>query len=136
MYTRIVLGSDEAFTRAKEALKHLWVKRADEELHEIEIKEWKKKRSSQANRFYFGVIVRPLASHLGYTDGEMHNELLGAVFGWKTVRGIDGKERHVPNRRTTEPETMSKEEMNLYIEHCIRIAAEQGVTIDQSGWTK
>jgi len=130
---RVVLGSDDAFKRAKDALVWLWEHR-DGDLHEIEIKEWKKKRSTQANNFYWGCVIAPLAGHLGYTPAEMHNECLGAVFGWKTVRGLDGRERQIPNRRTTEPEKMSVQDFNLYIEHCIRIAAEQGITIDQSGW--
>ncbi len=134
METRIVLGSDEAFTKAKEALKSLWDKRNEIELHEIQIKEWKKDRSAQANRFYWGMVIGNLASSLGYTPAEMHNELLGCIFGWKSISGLDGRERQVPNRRTTEPEKMSVQEFNSYIENCIRIAAEQGVTIDQSGW--
>jgi hypothetical protein len=134
MEARIVLGSDDAFTRAKEALKHLWKHRADEELHEIEIKAWKKTRSTQANNYYWGVVVKRVSDHLGYTPEETHTVLLGTTFGWKTISDLEGRERQVPNRRTTEPEKMSVQDFNIYIEHCIRIAAEQGITIDQSGW--
>lgn len=130
MERRITLGSDRAFTEAKQILVNLWNQRAKGALHEIEIKEYKKVRSSQANRYYFGVVVRPLAQHLGYTEAEMHNELLGAVYGWKTVRGLDGQERTVPNRRTTEPEKMNTAEFAVFIEHCQRIAADMGVNIE------
>src|SRR5687767_9590650 len=109
MQTRVVLGSEDAFKRAKDALVWLWEHR-DGDLHEIEIKEWKKKRSSAANNFYWGCVVNPLSESLGYTPAEMHNELLGAVFGWKSVVGLDKCERQIPNRRTTEPEKMSVED--------------------------
>lgn len=134
MDLRVVLGSDDAFQRAKEAFVNLYKNRKDEALHEIEIKEWKKNRSTQQNNYYWGVVNKSLSNHLGYAPGELHTELLGSIFGWKRIIGLDGREREIPNRRTTEPEKMSVEEFNMFIEHCIRIAAEQGVSIDQSGW--
>lgn len=128
--TRILLDADKKFTLARKALVQLWEKRAEVALHEIEIKEYKADRSTQANRYYFGVVVRPLAKHLGYTEAEMHDELLGTVFGWKTIRGLGGQERKVPNRRTTEPEKMNSADFAMYIEHCQRIAAEMGVYVE------
>lgn len=128
--TRIILGSDDSFTRAKEALRHLWDKRKDIELHEIEIKPYKKDRSTQANSYYWAAVIKPIAEYCGYTPMEAHNELLGMVYGWKTIKGIEGKERQVPNRRTTEPEKMNTAEFAQYIERCQQIAAELGVNIE------
>lgn len=42
---------------------------------EITIKPYKRKRSDQQNRFYWGVVVPILANHFGYTKDEMHDAL-------------------------------------------------------------
>lgn len=130
METKIILGSDANFTRAKEALVHVFEHRKELELHEIEIKPYKKDRSTQANAYYWAAVIKPISDHCGYTPAECHNELLGNVFGWKTVRGMDGRERQIPNRRTTDPDKMSTAEFAKYIERCHQIAAELGVYIE------
>lgn len=130
MQALIRLDHDTAYQRAKAALVELWNHRAEVELHAIEIKPYKKDRSTAQNNFYWGFVVDPLRKHIGCTPAEMHNELLGAVYGWKTITGLDGHDRQVPNRRTTEPEKMNVAEFSEYIEHCQRIAAEQGIYIE------
>jgi len=127
---RIVLGSDEAYTKAKQALLILWNNRKTDELHTLEIKPYKKDRSTQANAYYWKCVVGPIAEHCGYTLGEAHNELLGNVFGWKEIQGLDGRGRSIPVRRTTDPEKMSVKEFANYIEQCQALAASLGVNLE------
>jgi hypothetical protein len=42
---------------------------------DITVKKHKSQRSNQQLRYYFGVIVKMLADHTGYTKDEMHDEL-------------------------------------------------------------
>lgn len=42
---------------------------------EIILRKRKKQRSDQQNRYYFGVCVKILADHFGYTVEEMHEAL-------------------------------------------------------------
>lgn len=127
---RILLDADQKFTRAKHVLVELFKCRAEAELHEIQIKPYKEDRSTKANRYYWGVVVDAISKSTGYTPAETHNELLGAVYGWKLVRGLDGREREIPQRRTTDPEKMNTAEFAQYIERCHQIAAELGVYIE------
>lgn len=39
------------------------------------VKQYRKIRSIQQNRYYWGVIVKMLAEHCGYSDEEMHESL-------------------------------------------------------------
>lgn len=96
--------------------------------YEVRVKPWSKKRSNDANRYYFGVIVRTLASHCGYTEAEMHDEILGAYVGWET-REVRGHVREFPRRRTTSPETMDTTDFQGLIMTGQRIAAELNVTL-------
>lgn len=61
------------------------------------------RRSLPANNFYWGCIVAPLAEHCGYTQAEMHEELLGGYYGWES-REFLGRTRQYPRRRTTKDE--------------------------------
>ena len=132
---RIILSGDSNFTTAKDTLKALWDIRKQVETHVIEIRPYKRDRSTQANAFYWAAVIKPLADHLGYTQSEMHEQLLGEVFGWKAVRGLDGRERERPNRRTTEPEKMNTKEFHDYITHCQALAASLGITLEPyEGW--
>lgn len=47
----------------------------------------KKQRSSNQNRYYFGVVIPCLSEHTGFTVNEMH-EVLKYKFlkGWKTLK--------------------------------------------------
>jgi len=100
--------------------------------HPVEalFREYRKNRSLEANDFYWGFVVTPMANHLGYTPQEMHMVLLCEVFGVKMIRGIDGVNLLVPRRTTTSPDKMKVGEFSDYITHCIRIAAEQHIPID------
>jgi hypothetical protein len=80
------------------------------------------KRSSQANRYYFGVVVKILAEHCGYDPQEMHEAL-----AFRFLRIEDCPITGAPRRKHT-PETDSTE-FSEYVNHCIRLAAELGVVI-------
>ena len=88
----------------------------------------KKKRSPEANAFYFACVVAPLAEHCGYTKAEMHDELLGAYFGWEK-RAVRGHVREFPRRRTTSPDTIEKLDFMGLTQLGQQIAAELGVAL-------
>lgn len=77
---------------------------------EINLKEMKM-RSLPENRYYFGVVVKVLSDHLGYTLNEIHdilkNMFLSEVRYVDTKKGI--KEIRVP-KSTTELTTISFEQ--------------------------
>lgn len=56
----------------------------------IEIKATSKKRSLAENNYYFGVVVKMLADHLGYFQDEMH-EILKMQFDAKSDILPNGK---------------------------------------------
>jgi len=130
MECRIILGSDEAFKKVKAELIQLFNNRQTDELHTLEIKPYKKDRTNQQSRYYRGFVVRPFAKHCGYTEAEMHDELLGNYFGWKIIRSLDGRERERPTRRTTEPEKMSTKDFAEYVTHCQALAASLGINLE------
>src|SRR3990167_4359248 len=100
---------------------------------EVRVKPWRKKRGNDANRYYWGVIVRALAQHCGYTEGEMHDEILGAYVGWEK-REVRGHVREFPRRRSTSPETMETMDFQGLILTGQQIAAELGIRLpDQAG---
>jgi hypothetical protein len=91
---------------------------------EVTLKRWRNKRSSQANRYYFGVVIPLIAEHCGYDKQEMH-ELLAMRF----LRIEDDPITGAP-RRTSTPETDSQEFAD-YVDHCIQFAAELGIEIPE-----
>lgn len=99
-----------------------------EPLCEVVIRRHKKRRSGDANSFYWACVVEPLANFIGYTKDEMHEELLGIYFGWET-REFKGHKREYPRRTTTTPDTLETMEFKGLIETGQRIAAELGVRL-------
>lgn len=91
---------------------------------EIVLRKRRTKRSSQANRYYFGVVVKHLAEYCGYDPQEMHEAL-----AMRFLRIEDCPITGAPRRKRT-PETDSSEFAD-YVDHCIRLAAELGVVIPQ-----
>lgn len=91
---------------------------------ELTIRKRRTKRSSQANRYYFGVVVKLLAEHCGYDVQEMHEAL-----AFRFLRIEDCPITGAPRRKRT-PETDTGE-FAEYVDHCIRLAAELGVVIPQ-----
>ena len=91
---------------------------------EVTLKRWRQKRSSQANRYYFGAVVPLIAEHCGYDKQEMH-ELLAMRF----LRIEDDPITGAPRRKST-PDTES-DEFAEYVDRCIQFGAELGVIIPE-----
>ena len=89
---------------------------------ELVLRKRRTKRSSKANRYYFGVVVKLLAEHCGYDVQEMHETL-----AMRFLRIEDCPVTGAPRRKRT-PQTDSAE-FAEYVNHCIRLAAELGVVI-------
>ena len=96
--------------------------------HPVEVifREYKKNRSLEANAYYWSQIVTPLAEHCGYTPEQMHEVLLGQIYG-TSQRTFRGRKVEVPNRRTS---GMLAKEFSDHITHATIIATEQGVRIN------
>lgn len=99
---------------------------------EVEVREYRKRRSPSANAFYWKCVVEPLAKFCGYTKNEMHEEILGGFFGWE-VREFRGHKREVPRRRTTEPDTLETMPFADLIAYGQQIAGELGVRLPDMG---
>lgn len=97
----------------------------------IEITQEKKRRSTQANSYWWSAIVTPMAQHLGYTPDEMHRELCGSFFGWEQ-KEFRGRKFAVPRRTTTTPDTLDIMTFAELIHHGHNIAAEYGVQVEPS----
>jgi hypothetical protein len=102
--------------------------RDGEKRWEVTVKPYRKKRSSQANAFYWSCVVTPLAEFAGYTPDEMHEEILMAYTGTE-VREFNGHRREFPKRRTTTPDKMDTMDFKGLIETGQRIAATLGVRL-------
>lgn len=90
----------------------------------IEIELWKVKfaRSIQQNRFYFGVVVKPLAEYIGIESIDTMHETLKALHLTQRIRvAYDRRRKMTINTTTTELDTMQFEE---YLEK-IRIWAKK-----------
>lgn len=112
----------------RECLDYLMALRDKGGRFEVRIKPYSKKRSTSANAYYFGVVVKALSDHCGYTPAEIHDEILGAYVGWEK-RTVHGHVREFPRRRTTSPDTMDTMDFNALIETGQRIAVELGVML-------
>ena len=69
----------------------------------VTVSKYRKTRSTDMNRFYFGCVVGPIAEFTGYTIDETHEEILGAYYGWEK-KEFRGHVREYPRRRSTQPE--------------------------------
>lgn len=91
---------------------------------ELSIRRKRSQRSTKANSYYWGVIVKLLAEHCGYDAQDMHEAL-----AMKFLRIEDCPITGVPRRKRT-PHTDSQEFAD-YVDACIRLAAELGVVIPE-----
>lgn len=102
---------------------------------------WKNSRTSQQNRYLFGVCYKPIAEAMGYEIEDIHEYALGRHFGWvdkrvpKTPRNPEGFES-APFRTTTRDEKgkrslLSKAEFSRFVDTVDRIAVQAGVFITE-----
>jgi hypothetical protein len=62
-----------------EEMYSIWNSSLNEKICELTIKEYKKQRSNEANRYYWGVVVKIISEETGYTPDEVHS-LLSTMF--------------------------------------------------------
>jgi len=74
----------------------------------VEIKKYRKPRSSQENKYYWSVIVGTLAAEFGYTTQEMHFELKRMFLSYQKPN-IKTGELTTFIRSTTDLDTMEAE---------------------------
>lgn len=119
-YGRVLPGGLLVLDKPKDYARHVRAHRG--RFVEMLLRKRKTTRSSKANRYYFGVVVKLLAEHCGYDRQEMHEAL-----AFRFLRIEDCPITKTPRRKRT-PETDSTE-FAEYVDHCIRLAAELGVVI-------
>ena len=106
---------------------------------EVSAKPYKATRSSEQNRYLFGVAYPPIAEAMGYDVDSIHEYMLGRHFGFKDIR-VPKTPRNpeglasVPTRTTTRDAdgkraVLNKAEFSAFIETVQRIAAQAGVFI-------
>lgn len=87
---------------------------------EVIVRKWKKRRTDNQNKYYWGVVVPILCESLGYSDEEMHEALK-----WRFLRN---KEREkLPTVKSTAG--LSTIEFNNYIDEIVRWASQEGIII-------
>lgn len=87
---------------------------------ELIVRKWKKRRTDNQNKYYWGVVIPILCESLGYSDEEMHEALK-----WKFLRNRD-KEK-LPTVKSTSG--LSTIEFNNYINEIVRWSAQEGIII-------
>jgi len=87
---------------------------------------FKKNRSCQQNRAYFGIVVKMIADHLGYDKEDMHKALAEKFLGVEEVE-INGTLYYVGKST----KNLSTVEFNEYTDRIRRWAAEQGFSIHE-----
>lgn len=92
----------------------------------VEVRAWKRTRSSQQNRYLWGCVYPHIMKHLdGWEAEDVHEYFLGEHFGWETLTGL-GRRRLRPLRRSSKLTTV---EFNDYVAFIQRKAAELGIYI-------
>lgn len=79
----MILQIDFAKEKDKKKLYEV-LKTRKPKIYNIEIKEYRKDRSNNENRYYWGVVIKELCNHTGYNADEMH-EVLKAKFNPKEL---------------------------------------------------
>jgi hypothetical protein len=119
-----IVGREAVIARIAKVLGGL----APETAWRIEIKEHKATRSTQQNRYLWGVVYPTIleAGKLeGWTTEEVHDYCLGEHFGWETVEGL-GRKKIRPIRRSSK---LNKQEFTDFIAFIQQRMAEHGIFI-------
>lgn len=83
---------------------------------EIIVRKWKKRRSSNQNKYYWGVVVPIISKETGYSNEEAHEALK-----WKFLR--QKKRELLPTVKSTTG--LSTIEFNNYIEEIVKWAGQE-----------
>lgn len=106
----------------------------DTKAWEVEIKEYRKKRSNQQCRYLFGIVYPQLRDASGAaTIDEIHDECCERFFGTVEVEVL-GRRKVRPFRRTTTDEngadnTMGTEDFAKFVAMVQQLGAELGIYI-------
>lgn len=82
---------------------------------QLTVRPARKKRSSQQNKFYWGVVIKLIAEELGYDSDELHEALK-----WKFLKVNNPK---LPTVRSTAK--LSTVEFMDYIDQIVRFASQE-----------
>ncbi len=97
---------------------------------EIEIKPYKYIRSNEQNRYYWGVVVRLISEHTGFTDNEVHEILKHIHLVKRLFIKTNSKDDNVWITRSTRD--LKTSEMEEYLSKCRMWAStELGVFIPE-----
>ena len=102
----------------------------------VEASEYRRRRSDDQNRYLWGAvyptILREGAEQLaGWTAEDLHEYLLGEIFGWETLSGF-GRKRLRPIRRSSKMTTVEFAEFVAQIQQ--RMAAIGIYVPDPNEW--
>ena len=92
---------------------------------QVEVSEWRKTRSSEQNRYLWGVAYARLAEATGQPADDWHEYMLGEHYGWETVE-MFGRRKLRPMRRSSKLTTV---EFAAHVEFIRARAAEFGIYI-------
>lgn len=77
----------------------------------IELEKIRYARSLEQNRFYFGVVVKPLAEYIGVDSTDTMHETLKSLHLTEKIRvAYDRRRKMIVNHSTTELDTMQFED--------------------------
>lgn len=101
-----------------------------EQAYRVEVHEHKETRSTQQNRYLFGVVYDTILREggeamRGWTRDDLHDFFLIDHFG-SEVNELFGRKRHKPLRRSSR---LSKQEFSDFIAHIQQFMAERSVFI-------
>jgi hypothetical protein len=99
----------------------------------VEIREFKPKRSDQANRYLRGVVYPQFLAGggealRGWTAADLHEFLLGEHFGWEILEGF-GRKRVKPVRRSAK---LNAKEFSEFVDFILLKAANMGIYIESA----
>lgn len=107
--------------------------RLDDGNYTLSVERFVPKRSSKANRYYWGVVLDRLSEHTGYHPNELHahfkKELLGVQTKQIVLQDEHGEVKHEGLIEVETTTTMDTHDFYLYVEQIRQIAAELGCVI-------
>lgn len=96
----------------------------------VDIKPYRRKRTSDQNRYYWGVVLKIIADETGHEAQDLHEYFLGMIYGWQEYTVL-GELRKRPARRSSD---MKTDEMSAYWEAIRAWAAQNlGIYIPEPG---
>ncbi len=123
---RFVIGKGGALTGVVACLSAA----LDQHDVEVVVKQHRRRRSEQQNRYLWGVVYERIQAHLpGWDKDDIHEFCLGQWSGWEVLEGF-GKKRLKPVKRSSGLNTV---EFMDFVAHIQRSMAERGIDIPDPG---